>query len=98
MEIVKDGTKKAQAMRDAYAAAYMTTLREAYPSGFSIAKEKAFDYCENLRREKGGYGLAIVSKNTFVFCAAFLYEDDATGETMLCYITPSHNYATKYDA
>ena len=98
LERINGGTAKAAAMRDAYDNADMTTLWEAYPSGYSHAKACAFSDCERMRDELNGWGLVITSKNTFVFTASFLYDDATTGKTMLVQVTPAHNYATEYDA
>lgn len=61
----------------------------------SAAKRKAWDYCMNLMFEKFGYGLKILSYNTFMFTAAFLFKDENGVENMM-YITPNYDIAIAF--
>ena len=63
---------------------------------YSTAKARAFDYCRNLMNKLDGWGLKILSYNTFMFTAGFLFVDKETGVTKFMYITPSYDTATDY--
>ncbi len=69
-----------------------TQLSDVYER-CSAAKHMAFRECERLMQEYGGEGLKILSHNTFVFTAAFLFEDRDTGVANIMLITPSKNKA-----
>ena len=71
------------------------TLAHVYGK-YSIAKAHAFEYCENLMRKLNGWGLKILSHNTFMFTAGFLYNDPDNGNIKFMYITPSYDTATDY--
>lgn len=59
----------------------------------SYNKEKAWSYCKELCRRYAGFGLKVISKNTFVFTAGFEFVDLETGVLRFMYITPSYNTA-----
>ena len=87
--IYKGGNTMNKRMRTAfesYQKSNMFDLYDAYKS-FSPAKAKAWEYCKELKREKNGIGLMVISANTFMFTAGFTFEED--GKQMFCYITPS---------
>lgn len=69
----------------------MYWLGDAYPSGYSYEKGRAWQYCIDLMHEKGGSGLKVISKNTFQFSAGFEYWDNETGKDMFVYITKSYD-------
>ena len=52
------------------------TLYHAYTRP-STAKERAWNYCIELMEKYNGYGLKVLSYNTFMFTAAFLFTDPA---------------------
>lgn len=59
----------------------------------STAKRNAWRHCEDLCREFNGWGLKVVSFNTNMFTAGFVFEDPETGEVMYMHITPSYEAA-----
>lgn len=63
-------------------------LSEVYAS-YSVAKENAFRYCEELMYKYNGYDFRIISYNTFMFTVGFYYIDQDTEQEMFMYITPS---------
>lgn len=73
----------------------MYNLRDAYGS-FSSKKEKAWDYCKELFYKYDGWGLKIVSKNTFIFTAGFAFIDKDTGVVKYMHITPSSDTVVDY--
>lgn len=70
------------------------SLYRAYRS-FSQAKAEAWEYCENLCREKGGKGLKVIGANSNFFTAGFLFEED--GKEKLMYITKWDNRVIDLD-
>lgn len=61
----------------------------------SVAKQNAWDYCVNLMDKYNGYGLRVVSYNTFMFTAAFLFLDE-NGVVNMMYITPNYDIAIEF--
>lgn len=57
---------------------------------FSMAKSRAWQYCEDLCKQYNGYNLKAISGNTFTFSAGFTFKNE-NGQTIFCYITPSKN-------
>lgn len=82
---------------NAYEASHMKTLREAYPSHYSVKKEEAFKYCEDLMHELGGSDMRITGSCTNFFSVAFKYTDKETGEKRLAYITHANDYYVPYE-
>lgn len=66
------------------------TLYEAYGRP-SYAKERAWEYCERLCEKHDGYGLVVMSANTFRFSAGFEYIDKETGAVSFMYISPDYD-------
>lgn len=64
------------------------SLYDAY-GRFSQAKANAWEYCENLMREKDGRGLKVVGHNCNVFSAGFIFEEN--GKEYFMYITPTRD-------
>lgn len=62
----------------------------------SVAKQRAWAYCEELMNKYEGWGLKVLSYNTFMFTAAFLFEDKETGVIQMMYITPNYDVAVDY--
>lgn len=87
-------TKRNSAIVESYKSATHSELYEVYDR-YSSAKAKAFDYCKGLCAKKNGNGLRILSANTFVFTAAFTYEEN--GKSYLMYITPSNDLPIELD-
>lgn len=69
-----------------------TSLRDAYGS-YSRAKEDAWEYCKELMNKKNGYGLKVITANSFMFTAGFLFVEDGTEKFM--YITKSKDIAVE---
>lgn len=72
-----------------YNRSHMRNIFQAYKEP-SSAKINAFEYCERLCEKYNGYGLKIVSKNTFQFSVGFLFDDD-NEQTYFCYITANYD-------
>ena len=80
---------------DLYERATATTLAEVYGRD-SAKKKEAFDYCQKLMAKHNGWGLKILSHNTFVFTAGFEFVSDETGAINIMYITPSRETAVEW--
>lgn len=67
------------------------TLRDAY-SSFSLAKQEAFEYCEQIRKEKQIFFQVsngkIITASKFVFTYGFVYWDE-DNKKHFALITPS---------
>lgn len=66
------------------------TLDNAYGT-HSYNKDRAWIYCENLQAQYNGWGLKVISYNTFIFTAGFYFTDKDTGVLRFMYITPSYD-------
>ena len=77
-----------------YAKSQNHTLRDVYGS-YSYQKEKAMNYCQELMKKYNGYGLKIISFNTFQFSVGFIayLPDEKTREVKqaFCYITRNYD-------
>ena len=73
----------------------MSDLSDAY-GRFSSAKYRAWRYCEQLCNSLNGKELKIVSHNSFIFTAGFIYSDKDTGVVKYMHITPSSNTSVDY--
>lgn len=64
----------------------------------SYAKQRAFDsYCAQICYDCNGYGLSVVSANTFHFCASFVINDPENGNIQyVAKITPCNLYIAPY--
>jgi len=67
-----------------------TDLRSAY-GRYSKRKEEAWEYCQDLCRRKNGEGLKVISRNSHIFTAGFVFPHPDTGELMFMYISPSYD-------
>lgn len=65
------------------------TLHDAY-GRYSHEKQQAWDRCRIMVYEAHGYGLKVLTANTFQFTAAFLVDDEEEGATKLVRITKAH--------
>ena len=52
---------------------------------FSEKKAEAWEHCEELCKEKHGWGLKVIGANSSFFSAGFMFEDE--GVRKLMYIT-----------
>lgn len=68
------------------------TLADVY-GRYSMAKEKAFEYCRDLCKKYNGWGLCISSHNAQFFTVMFNFEHPETGELMVAKITRDYNHA-----
>lgn len=68
----------------------MIQFWQAYDSP-SHSKIEAWVNCKNLMNDLKGWGLKVISKNTFMFTVGFQFEED--GKNKLMYITPSKKIA-----
>ena len=78
-----------------YERATATSLDEVY-GRYSAKKKEAFEYCRNLMMKYNGWGLKILSYNTFMFTAGFEFTDEETGAINIMYITPSKDKAVEW--
>ena len=60
---------------------------------FSEAKARAWDYCKALMNKFDGYGLKVISANSCMFTAGFMFEED--GKTMFMYISKDKDIAVE---
>lgn len=74
---------------EAYLRSEKYSLFDAYDRP-STHKEAAWDYCKDLCAQYDGYGLKVISKNTFIFTAGFLFLS-TSGKQMFMFITPNYN-------
>ena len=58
----------------------------------SQAKDAAENRIWLDMKARNGYGYAITSYNTMVFCAGYLFPHPEDGNLILCYETPYHTY------
>jgi hypothetical protein len=86
--------KVAKANRNRYTNSTLYGLYYAYAKP-SIAKQNAWNYCVNLMDKYNGYGLRVISYNTFMFTAAFLFLDE-NGVVNMMYITPNYDIAIEF--
>ena len=64
----------------------MNELYHAYTT-CSQSKVRAWDYCKRRCAELEGYGLKIISANTYRFSVGFIFAHPDTGELCFMYIT-----------
>lgn len=94
---VSDCTKKSQRIaREAAVYAYAHpayTYRDIYEAYDrpSVSKVRAWEYCEQLCADLGGFDLVIASRNTFSFTAVFKFFDLETGALSYAYITRDYD-------
>ena len=60
-------------------------------NNYSYKKSRAWDYCSDLCAQNDGWGLKVITYNTFIFTAGFYFTDKDTGVLRFMYITPSHD-------
>lgn len=71
-----------------------TNLSDVY-GRYSTAKARAWNYCKDLMRQHEGWGLRIISHNTRMFTAGFLFTDPETGVLMFMYITKTYDVSVE---
>ena len=84
--------KEEQRYQRMYAMSGDYCLADAY-GRYSKAKADAWKYCEEKRDKYEGWGLKVLSHNSFMFTAGFEFENPETGAIALCIITPSKDFA-----
>lgn len=87
---VRERENRARANIRAWRNSKYTDLHSAYGK-YSSKKQNAWEYCEDLCEKKNGEGLKVISRNSHIFTAGFVYPDPTTGELMFMYITPSYD-------
>ena len=76
---------------------YMYSLHDAY-GRFSDAKARAWEYCRDKLTEKNGRGLKVISRNTNIFTAGFVFMDyEDNNKVKFYYITPSYDVVVDYE-
>jgi hypothetical protein len=88
-------TLTAQANISKYRTSSDYSLSSVY-GRYSDAKARAWRYCEQLCAKHNGWGLKVLSYNTFMFTAGFLFEDPETGVVQFMFITPNYDIAVNY--
>lgn len=83
-------TKAAARYNAGYDAATAEELRDVY-GRCSIEKARAFAACKDAMRSLNGWGMRILSHNTYSFTVGWLYKD-ADGATRLAVETMSNSY------
>lgn len=66
-------------------------LSDVYDS-YSVAKERAYNYCKRLCDEFNGWGFQIVGHNCMTFSVQFEFENPLNGCIMLAHITRYYNH------
>lgn len=79
--------RQAENAYDRYLESEDDALYKAYGK-FSKKKIEAWEDCRRLCYEYNGHDLKIITHNTYVFTAGFVYEDE-DGDRMFMYITPT---------
>lgn len=92
---VNQQKKVARGNINRYSKSDLYTLHHAYGRP-SYAKENAWNYCIDLMRKYDGYGLKVISYNTFMFTAGFMFTDKETGVLQFMFITPNYDIAVDY--
>lgn len=87
--------KSAKAHIPMYENSWWYDLRDAYER-YSSRKARAWDYCVHKMIEYNGLGLKVISRNTNVFTAGFVFFDKETGEPMFYYITANYDCIVPY--
>lgn len=65
-------------------------LNDVYGT-YSVAKERAYNYCRKLCDRFNGWGFQIVSHNINTFTVQFEFENPLNGCIMLAHITRDYN-------
>jgi len=98
-KVVKQGTKKAQALIDSYNLAVerygYRRLYDCYKS-YSTSKDHAERSIVNSMVDRCGSGYTVISHNTFGFTCGYVYPDSLTGALVLRIDTPNNTYETWY--
>lgn len=77
-----------------YNRSYAYDLSDVY-GRYSKAKAQAWRYCENLMVKHDGWGLRVISHNTSMFTAGFLFRDPDTDALKFMYITKTSDTAVE---
>ena len=72
----------------------MDELYKAYDSA-SAAKWRAWEHCKETCYVLRGWGLRVITYNTYMFTAGFMFKED--GVEKFCYITPTHEEIVEVD-
>lgn len=71
-----------------------TDLSDVY-GRYSVYKARAWNDCQDMMTSHNGWGLRIISHNTSIFTAGFLFDDPETGVLKFMYITPTYDTAVE---
>lgn len=66
------------------------SLSDAYKTGYSAAKGRAWRHYAELCESMGGDDMKVISKNTWQYSLGFKFTDDATGVLCFYYATPNY--------
>lgn len=80
--------KKDESIYNEYQRSVMYNLFDAY-NNVSKKKWEAWEYCESLMKKWEGWGLKVISHNSYQFTAGFLFKDN--DKLYLMYITKSYD-------
>lgn len=73
-----------------------TQLSDCYGT-YSMAKQRAYNYCINQMENVDGWGFRIISHNVNIFTCGYKYVDSDTGVIMFRYITPTYEVSVEWD-
>ena len=85
--MVKRNTKRMREYYRIYGKTNATTLDDIYVN-YSYEKEMAYLRCQEIKLELNGYGLKLLTHNTFFFTVGFLAE--LNGKKIFVVISPSN--------
>lgn len=87
--------RMATANIDRYNLSTATKLSDVYDK-YSPAKASAFEHCKQEMENRKGFGLRILSSNTFMFTAGFLATNKETGVVEFTFISPNYIATVDY--
>ena len=87
--------KNAQNALTAWKKSTLVNLTDAYKKP-SAAKSHIWNTCRENMAACGGWGLRIISYNTFMFTCGFLFTDPETGVIKFKHFTPTYTTIIDY--
>lgn len=87
--------KTAKANINSYDKSTMTNLTDAYKKP-SKAKSSVWFDCRYDMAKNFGWGLKVISYNTFMFTCGYLFTDKETGVVKFKFFTPNHTTVVDY--
>ncbi|MBQ5475984.1 MAG: hypothetical protein IIT65_15230 [Lachnospiraceae bacterium] len=87
--------KIAKANINGYEKSTMLNITDAYAKP-STAKQNAFMSCLYDMANNAGWGLKVISYNTFMFTCGYLFVEPETGVVKFKFFTPNHTTVVDY--